>query len=225
MAQIARTPGSVITAAVIMFVYGGLLLICGACGGIFTGVGMAAQGPDHLGLQAALDKEAPGHQIVSMGNIALNILFALTFIGAGLGVFWLSQIARFAAYGACAGILLSTIALQTYQIVIVMPVTDRIVQEQLRIGGPGQAGAPAGMGAAMAAGKVVGLLLAFGIPLAFCTPIVILLTVKSARDAFAGRFASEAIEEDRSPRRYSGYDDDYPASKPPQFPGDTGIKE
>jgi hypothetical protein len=203
-----------------MFVYGGLLLVCVGC----SGIALAVKPPDQIGLEAALDKEAPGHTVVSIVGVGFNLLFGVTFIAAGFGVLWLSQIARFVTYTACLGIILVTAANTTYQALIVSPVTERLVAQHVQQV-QGQA-PPFNMGTLMMGSRIIGMAIAIGIPLVFCVPIVILLSVKSARNAFAGVFPAEPPEDEGRPR-YGGYEDDndYPRSKPPEYPGDTGIKE
>ena len=48
------TPGSITAAAVLMFIYGGFLLLCGVCGGVMT-VAMPDQGGQQARMQAMLD--------------------------------------------------------------------------------------------------------------------------------------------------------------------------
>ena len=80
MSRSARLPGSIIAAAIIMFIYGALLLLCVGCNGIALGI----KPPDQMGLEAELDKNAPGHTVVQVVNVGFNFLFALGFIGAGI---------------------------------------------------------------------------------------------------------------------------------------------
>lgn len=215
-------PGAIIGAAVVMFVYGGLLLLCVTC----SGGALAMNPPDQIGLQAALDKDAPGHKIVQFAGLGFSFVFAITFIGAGFGVLWRSNIARFIAMAACVAIVFETIATTGYQAFIVSPVTEKIMADHMLKAPPGQK-PPIDMGAVMVGGRIVGVLIAISIPLLFCTPILILLNVKSAREAFANKPMDEP-EEAPSSSRYRGYDDDddyRPPSREPKFPGDTGIQE
>src|SRR5690349_10939300 len=96
-----RTPGVVIGAASIMFVHAALLMICVGC----AGIGLAAKDPnDALGIEAMLDKEAPGHTAVGIADTAFKLLFGLLLIGCGIGVLFLSNIARIGAYLTCMAI-------------------------------------------------------------------------------------------------------------------------
>lgn len=221
MARAYGIPGVVIAAAVIMFVYGGLLLLCVTC----SGISLAAKPPDHMGLQEALDKEAPGHNIVPVVVMGFNFLFAVGFIAAGFGVLWHSQIARYATYLICLAIFLITLASTIYNAVVVSPVTERVMQRHMFQQAPGQR-PPIDMGPFLVGGRILGIMIALGIPLLFCAPIVILLSVKSARDAFAGKIPAPPAEDEERRSRYRGDDDDYrPPSREPKFPGDTGIQE
>src|SRR5262245_58120919 len=120
MAQI-RTPGVVIGAASIMFVYGALLLICVGC----SGLGLAMKDPqDPLGLEARLDKEAPGHLAVGIAGAVFNLLFAIALFACGVGILFLSNIARYVTYLVCMAIPIVTLASSVYQMVVVFPVTE-----------------------------------------------------------------------------------------------------
>jgi hypothetical protein len=180
-----------------------------------------------MGLQAALDREAPGHMVVEIVGSVCHFLFAVALIGGGIGVLWLSQIARYGTYLLCVAILAVNCASTTYQAAVISPINERVMAAEMRqMQAKGGQPMPFDMGGLMLGGRIIGIIIALAIPVVFCAPIVILLSVKSARDGFAGRLPPDPYEEGRRPR-YADYDDDddYARSRPPQSPGDTGIKE
>lgn len=225
MSQSPRTPGAIIGAAVIMFIYGGLLLMCVLCGGI----GLVAKDPgDPMGLEAMMDKEAPGHQVIQIGSVGFNFLFAISFFACGLGILWLNQIARFGTYLVCLGVMFVTAAGAVYNAVFLFPIQERVIAQQLQAQGP----APFDISALMKGSMAAGLCIAVGIPLIFCLPIMILISVKSARMAFAGEFTPALSDDDdyqrgrREPSRDDDYDDGYGSERrSDDKPPDTGFRD
>jgi len=217
-----RRPGSVLTAAILLIVFGAFLLMCGICGG----AGLAVAGPANAGgPEEILAKDLPGHQIIDIGNVIANLLIGLAMILAGVGVLNLMPIARYAAYVVVVFHLLKSVGQAAYGAIFIVPVMEKIVAQQA----PNQQQAPFDIGKVMAGGMWFGIALGLIIPLAFCVPIIILLSVRSARAAFSGaRDADEPRDEDERRPRYGGYDDDddySPPKKPPTAPGDTGITD
>jgi len=221
----AKTPGSIFSAAIIMFVYGGLLLFCGVCGSASS----LLQDEKTKAMQAEMEKAAPALTVVSIASNASYLLIGVLFIVAGLGVLRLNKASRILAYVCCAVILLMTISSSIYTAIFVFPVQQRLIMEEMQKNNPPM---PFDMNKLMTASMAFGLLVAIGVPLLFCVPILILLNVKTARDAFAG-VSPEPDEEDpyairRKPRREEdddGYSDEYESGKPPRSPGDTGITD
>jgi len=202
-------PGSVITAAVLLFVYGSLMLFCNLCG---AGV-VAANG----GNDPAVANELPSHIYVQGVSMALGLLMAVGMIVAGIGILQLMPIARIAAYGLCLADIFVSLLDSTYQAIFVFPVTDKIIAQAIQ----NQPPAPFDFAQLMRGGQWFGLCLGISIVLAFCVPIMIFLSTRSARAAFAGEFQPEPPRRDR----FDDYDDDdYPPKAPPTFPGDTGIQ-
>jgi hypothetical protein len=221
MAQF-RTPGVVIAAASIMFVYGALLLICVGC----SGLGIAMKDPhDQLGIEARLDKEAPGHMAVGIAGAAFNLLFAVALFACAVGVLFLSNIARYTTYLVCMAIPIVTLASSVYQTVVVFPVTERIMADMIQNQQKG-APPPFDIGMIMKGSAALSLLIALAVPLLFCGPIIVLISMKSARRAFAGDFDEPRPpwEDDRDSRRL---DDDDAPRKPSSgtSQGDTGIQD
>lgn len=219
-----RTPGVVIAAAAVMFSYGALLLICAGC----AGVGFAAKDPhDQLGIEARLAKEAPGHHIVAIASVAFNLLFAVCLFACGVGILFLSNIARYATYLLCMAIPIVTLATTIYNTVVVFPVQERIMNEQFQLMQK-QGGPPMDFGMIMKGGAALGLLIALGIPLLFCGPTIILISMKSARRAFAGDFDEPRPpweDDERDRRRDPDEDDERPRKPTGGSSGETGIQE
>jgi hypothetical protein len=221
MSQSPRTPGAIIGAAIIMFIYGGLLLMCVLC----SGLGLVVKDPgDPMGLEAMMDKEAPGHQIIQIGSVGFNFLFAISFFACGLGILWLNQIARFGTYLICLGVVLVTAAGAVYNVVYLFPIQERAIAQHMQAQGP----APFDINALMKGSMAAGLCIAIGIPFVFCLPIMILISVKSARMAFAGQYAPALSDDDdyhrepREPNRDDGYGS---KRRSDDAPPDTGFRD
>lgn len=217
-----RTPGSVIGAAVTMFIYAALLMICVGC----TGIGYVAKDPnDAFGVEAMMDKEAPSHQIVGIAGAAFNLLFSLTLFACGIGVLFLSNIARIVAYLTCIAIPLVTLAGTIYNITVVFPVQERMMAQQFQAMQQQQPGAapPIDFGMIMKGGAALGLLIAIGVPVLFCGPIIVLLSLKSARLAFAGETAQ--LPDDRRYTDTDDYDARDASPRERRAPPETGIQD
>jgi hypothetical protein len=206
-----KTPGLVITAGVLLIVYGSLMLLCGICGGS----ALFINDPDG---EALMVKEVPGYTIVKIGEPVSNLLVGATMIASGIGVLQLMSIARIAAYVVCLYQIVFTIVRNTFTAIFVFPMMERLVAQQAQ----NQPPMPFDMGQIMKSSMWLGVAIAVLIPLVFCFPILYFLSVKPARDAFAGVLPEEPPQ-DRPPR-YDGYDDD-DRPRPPKSPGDTGITD
>jgi hypothetical protein len=221
-----RVPGSIITASVFLFIYGALLLFCGVCGGASVAI---QPKEDPMGLKAAMDKEAPGHELISYGGIATNVLFGMLFLASGVGVLRLVNFFRILAYLACAGILLTTAGSTILTALYIFPVQQRIIMQQMQ--NPNQPPMPFDMNMVMSGSLALGILITIGAHLFFCGFIAIPLSMKSARDAFAGIVpeSDDPYSRRRRPRERDDdrddFDDGYGEPKTPRSPGDTGITD
>jgi hypothetical protein len=220
MMHVSRTPRSVVAAAVCLFVYGALLLVCVTCSHSFR---FTAQDPDHPGadadavLQARLDRDAPGNTVVSAGTAAADLVFAFVLFLSGLGVLRLMPIARIAAYAVCVCAILLAVAGSAYQILVIVPIHEQLLAQNRGLG----IIAPE-ITLAWKVGTIIRLLIAVGIALLLGVCSVILLSVESARAAFAGKF-DEPLRDNSRPR----FDDDehnFP-SRGSRSPPDTGITD
>ena len=220
MAYRAKTPGVVITAGVLLTVYGSLLLICGFCGGV--GVFM----PGDPGAEKMMVDGVPGYLIIKFAEPLSNVFVGVTTIIAGVGLFQLMAFARIAAYLAVAYQIFFVIVRNIYTAIFVLPVMERLFAQQAQ----NQPPAPFDMGQIIKGSMWFGIAISVLIHLAFCVPILAFLSSKSSRDAFSG-VSQPDPDEDRERRpRHDGYDDDddddYDRPKsPPKSHGDTGIRE
>jgi hypothetical protein len=122
-----------------------------------------------------------------------------------------------------------TLATSIYQTLVVFPVTERIMAEQMQVIQNQQKGAapPFDIGMIMKGSAALGLLIALAVPLAFCGPIIVLISLRSARRAFAGEFDEPRPpwEDDRDTRRLVDDEDDRPPKPASGSSGETGIQE
>jgi len=213
-----KTPGSVIGAASVMFIYATLLMICVGC----AGFGLAIKDPNEP-LQAALDKELPENSAVQIANASANLLFALLLFGCGIGILFLSNIARIVTYLTCMVIPVVTLAITIYQLVFIYPIQQRVIAAEIQKQGP----APFDVNMFMNATAALAMIIAISVPVIFCGTVFILLSLKSARLAFAGESAKPPPEDERR-SSYTGYDDDDDYGGSPhdrRAPPDTGIQD
>jgi hypothetical protein len=208
-------PGSVITAAVLLFVYGTLMLACNLCS---VGV-VAANGGNN---NNAVAQELPFDIYVQIVTMALSLLLAAGMIAAGVGTLRLMPIARIATYGLCVADIFISLLGSAYQAIFVFPVTEKIFAQAVQ----NQPQAPFDFAQLIKGSQWFGLCLGISIVLAFCIPIMIFLSTASARAAFKGEYHPEPPPRDRRDRfdDFDDDDDDYRSKSPPRFPGDTGIK-
>jgi hypothetical protein len=202
-------PGSVTTAAILLFVYGALTLTCHLSCGAFT-----LANRDFV-LNRQLEVELPSLHIIRVTTLLSGLVLSIAAFLCGVGVLRVRPLARNAANFVCTVGLVITIIRGTYDVLIVQPacrpILARMALNQPRVGQMD----PFFM-AAETAFNVLFLLV-------LCVLILTFLNVRSAREAFAGRF------QPGSPRRdhreiLDEFNTSYPARPDPKFPGDTGIQ-
>ena len=218
MSYQAKAPGAVVTASVLLTIYGALLLICGICGG--AGLAM-----DDANAQAMM-KDVPGFTAMRFVAIASTLLVAITMIVCGVGLSQLMAPARIGAYLVLIYQIFFLLMHNIYQMVFVFPATERMVALQMQ----NQPQPPPFNIANFITGAVwVIAVLGILFHLAFILPTLLLLSSKSSRDAFSGRSQPDLDEDrERRPRRDEYDDDDDDEDRPksrPKSPGDTGIRE
>ena len=204
-----KTPGVVVTAGVLLIVYGSLMLTCGVCGGF----GLAINDPGDDELAA----EVPGYAIVQVGETASNLLIGVAMILSGVGVLRLMPIARIGGYATSIYEIVLAVFHSVYNIVFVFPAVEAQNAPPM----------PFNFGGLLTGSMWFGLIIGLALTLGLCGPIIYLLSVPAARAAFADEFQGEPPRD--SGRRHGDLDDDdddsgAPAPRPFD-PGHGGIKE
>ena len=69
-------PGTVIAAAVLLFLYGGLMLICSVCGALDAVAG-------NQDMRAFMDKELPATEFISIIQVCSNLVIGVGMITMG----------------------------------------------------------------------------------------------------------------------------------------------
>lgn len=220
-----KCPGFVITAAVLLFIYGTLMLVCSFCSAVEIAVlamvpDQPNQGAGLFEQQLELAKRVPGYVVVEGCEGVCNFASGAVMIVVGFGVLRLKPSARFVANGAAAAELLKAFLYALFTVFVVFPANDQIMAEQMQNAPPNMANVTQTM-------AWFGLIFQTVLDMAFCLPILGFLNLKKSRDAFAGNFEPDPHEERlaRFDQFDEGEDDDYgpPRSRPPRLPGDTGI--
>ena len=218
-----KCPGFVITAAVLLFIYGTLMLICSFCGAAEMAVlAVAPDQPNNgAGLfeqELELAKRVPSYAIVEGCEGVFNFALGVVMIVVGFGVLRLRPSARFVGSSAAAAELVKTFVYGLYTVVVVFPVNDRIIEEQMQ-------NAPLNVANFAQTMTWAALVFQTVLAMAFCLCIIGFLNLKKSRDAFAGKFDPDPHDERLARLDDFDEDDDYgpPRSRPPRLPGDTGI--
>ena len=162
-------PGSVITAAVLLFIYGTLTLFCN----LASGAVVATNGWQIPG-QQAVAQEFPAHPYIEIGVLTFSLLVNGSMIVAGIGVLRLMPMARHAAISLCGIDIVAALFHATYEAIVVFPLTNKIAA---------QAG-PNPMANVEAFGQWFGLCFGLVLVLAFCIPIILFLCFKSCASRF-----------------------------------------
>lgn len=224
MSQTPRCPASVITAAVLLFVYGGLLLMCSICGAAETALLVAGGNQpgnpnDLLAQERELARRIPSYTAVEGGLHLLNLLLGVTMILAGLGALYLKPIARRAGNAAVGVDLLLSLVHTAYAAIVVMPVNDQLLQEEAQ-------NMPFNVVDIAQAATWGTLAFAAILTLAFNVSILLFLNTQKSRDAFAGKFEPDPFQERLAKFDELAEDDDEYGRRrrsPPGEPGDTGF--
>jgi hypothetical protein len=213
MDQLPPRRGSVITAAILIFIYGAFSLVCGFCGML----SMAANDP---AMAEMIAKEAPLSEFLSIGSTISSLFIGVVMILLGLFVLQLKPLARIGVYVACTYDILMLLVIGVHSVFFVFPVTEKFFQEQAKNNPQGGAEFVTFMQGIL----WFQLLLAAVLTLGLCGTIIILLSGARARAAFADEF--EAPDAPRRRRRYYDDDDDDDDYLPPsRSGGDTGITD
>jgi hypothetical protein len=201
------------------------VLICSFCGAAQMAMIAAVprpQPPEHLFAQEMeLAKRIPSYAVVEGSLHVFNLVVGVTMIVAGIGALRLRPFARIAGSGAAAADLLMALVHGFYVVIVVFPVNQRILEEQMQ-------NAPFNV-ADLSQNISWATLIFFALfSMAICLPIIGFLNAKKSRDAFAGKFEPDPYEErvarlDAFAKEDDGDDYGRPRTRPPKSPGDTGI--
>lgn len=166
-------PGNLTAAAILLMTYGSLMLLCSGIGAI-----QAVVGNSDVNQQVA--KEVPSHPLVNVAHAVSNFVVGGGMILAGVLLLNLSRLGQVMGLLLCCYELVGVVAHSAYLVAFVFPVTQRLVDEQMRNLPPGPLHVDQ-----MARGSMW-LSLGFTVILTvgFCGPIIGLLTSAKVRDAF-----------------------------------------
>lgn len=207
-----KLPGSVLTGAILLFVYGAYMLICGiASGGINLAVG--ADDP----VNQALAKELPAHYVVEAGVVIFNVILGLAMIASGALVLLLHPAGRWIGSGFAAADMILSLVMCVYSLVVIQPIAERELAAEM---------GPAPFDLAKLTSVFIASSACFGVMMSWClcAPILITLNMKSARDAFAGKLPPPPDTFEPRDRDDQDDDDNDPQPRPPsESRGDTGI--
>ena len=205
-----KNPGTVTAAAVLLFVYGGMLTTCNLVGSAAS----AVNNPDDpMKLQETMVAEVPGYRLVSLGTMIVGFLIGAGMIFAGVGVLKLKPASRKTAIFLCFAQIVTVLASNVYSAILVFPVTSRLLADQAN-----QAQMPPGLAQFMPAMMWAGLVFNLLFAAVFCGVIIGLLNAVKARAAFAGQFDEDPLD------RLRDRDDDFDDDPPPPSASDTGIR-
>ena len=223
MPKKVKTPGMVTLVAILMFIAGGFNILGCVCGGgsiaMLEAIPDMPRGPgqqDPKAMQRFLTKEVPGYYPVVFGILGIDGLLGIAKIALGIGLLRLNAMARLLTMAVYGFNLLLALASGVYNATILLPAQSRFIAanpapEHVMV-------QPIAIGS-----LVLGILLA----LAVSITILVVLNLRSTKEAFLAASQPPTEAEDRPASRYEGYDDedDRPRKRTPKFPGDTGITE
>ena len=134
------------------------------------------QPPEHLFAQEmGLAKRIPSYVVVEGSLHVFNLVLGVTMIVAGIGALRLKPFARFAGSGAAAADLLTAFVHGCYVVIVVFPVNERILQEQMQNAQFNVADLSQNISWAM-------LIFFALLSMAFCLPIIAFLNAKKSRE-------------------------------------------
>jgi hypothetical protein len=199
-------PPVILVMAILNFVFGGLLLLCGLCGlaGYAAIIGLVAQpggGANSMGdMTGFMDKEAPGWMAVEIGRGLLLILFGVLLVVAGMGLLKMQSWARWLCVVYAVAMLFLQVAYVTYEFAVVIPAGHRFQEQQWKKQGVAN---PPPSTASSQAGTAFGVATSAGLSIVHALAVGIVMLLPNVGEAFAPprRRARERDEDDF-------YDDD-----------------
>jgi hypothetical protein len=183
-----RRPAVVLVIAILNFVFGGIVVLCGLCaagGNALTAAWGSSQkgtiGDPVADMTSFLDKEVPGWQVIEVMRGLLLVFLAVILIVAGVGLLKMQNWARWASlfYSVAAGVL--SLAYLVYQVGFFLPATEKWEQHSGRKAGLG-GGAP--NSAAFNAGRYFGAFTRDGIVIAYSITLCVCIFLPHVNEAF-----------------------------------------
>src|SRR5205085_2065611 len=107
-----------IAAAVLLLLYGSLMLVCSVCGALDAMAG-------NQDMRAFMEKELPATESIAIIQVCSNLMIGVGMITLGIFVLQLNKYARFGAYVACAYELSLRLVHTSYSVIFEFPVMDR----------------------------------------------------------------------------------------------------
>src|ERR1043165_8492655 len=204
---ITRTrPNTVLVAAILTLVYSAYAILGAVCAGsLFTIVAMGAMPKlpapavpgqkkqhDIFELWHRMVKEAPSSAGVEIGASAVGLCLGVAAIIAAINLLRMTPRARIMGIAVAVGNILLMLANTGFQFVVVIPIHNQIVDEQVE-----NLGNPAGGGLGGFLKGPVWVTLAFSafFNVAIWLTVILLLSSKAARNAFAAQPAAESPAE------------------------------
>jgi hypothetical protein len=184
-------PGTVTTAAVLNFVFGGIFAVCCGLNGLVSSAfsaSMFQQGGTSTAaedLQNEMAKEAPTAKAIGIGDAALDVVLGIAMILLGVGLLKMQAWARTGTIVIWLVTIGIAVAVTIYNMVVIAPAFDRALKTvtDRHPNDPGLKMFQSGLlGALIGSGGLIRVV----IECAMALPMIILMMVRSTRDAFSG---------------------------------------
>jgi hypothetical protein len=228
MRRTSGRPGMLVAAGIMLLVIGGCALFnvfCSIGGTVFQNAldPMLGGGGDMvLGVDPDVAKEVPSAVFVEGGVLLLNALLGAAMLFAGLGVLQRKPSARNLAFAVGAADVFVTLTHSLHNAILVFPVQDRLIAEEVGNFGDG----PFNLMEAIQAGMWSGMILQVVFTVIWWGMLFFFLCHPSVRAAFdAEGEPDEPRGRDRSYPRREDFDDDDYGAPPRRPPPDTGITD
>lgn len=229
MSYSPRRPGPAIAAAVLLIIVGawGLLgAFCGSGGMLLQQAFQPPAGPGEernllVPVEPQVAKEVPSAPAVETTAFVVNLLLSVAMIVAGVGILRMQPHARLLAMVVAVADILVTLAHTAYSVVLILPVENRLLDEEAK---NMPAEVPFDFFGMIKGAMWGGAIFNVVFTLAIWITVLLMLNSKSVRAAFADELEPrEPPRRDDSRSRYDDYDDDLPPLRPSS--GETGITD
>ena len=219
MATSQKRPTAILVVAILLIVFGGLRAFGGCCAIGVLGMSDSIQqlqkqnpNPQPINdVELRLGEEIPGYKAVMMISLALSIITGGLELVSGIGLLKPRAWARTLAIGVSAVIILTDVVNLGYQVISVIPVRNRLLDEAMGKGPP----VPFDVGGFVKASQYGGII--FGLLPTIMAVVVIVLLMRTPLTVPVDEPADRPSRADRD---RPDDEDDFP---PP--PPSTGIRE